>query len=340
MSDPLTTRPLEVPARPPTTSFFLPVTDRISEVELPGLESKRQHRVGARAFSPEDAFETHTAIRPVVGRRAGWQVWLAYGLIGALIGQVAGAYTMRATGLGGAFAGSAMFTVVILGGYIFPRFQRNSFEIWNGLATPRRANLALARDLTALFGGILLGFALLAGVLGADSYAAWFDGSATLLGRRPGLGDPSMAAALPLMLHNLRILLLLLLVGVVFRYLGLLFAMVWNAAAWGVTWAAALQGLPGVTNSHLLALLVLILAAGPHLLLEAAGYCLATSGGIFARRGLDRYRVGSRTLEIVSRAALHHVGIGATLVVIAALVEGCWAPLILRWLTAPEAVIH
>jgi len=339
MNDPAAPAPETAPSPKPSTRAFLPDSDHFSEVEPPGLSSKR-HRASPGGVLPEDAFETRTAVRPAVTSRADWPKWLGLGLLGSLVGQAAGAYAMRATGLGGAFAGAAMFCVVFLGGYIFPRFQRNSFEIWNRVATPRQANRALTFDLVALFVGVLLGFAIACAVLGPEHYAVWFDGSAALLHRRPSLGEPAFAAGLDLAQHNVRILLLLVLVGVVFRYLGLLFVIVWNAAAWGITWASAAHGLPGLADSGWMALGILVIAASPHLLLETAGYCLAASGGIFARRGIDRYRLGSRTLEIVARASLRQIGIGIALVVAGAIVEGCWAPWILHLLVRPDDVIY
>jgi len=295
-----------------------------SSLFKPGMASKRARRVIGASTLPPNAFAPATDRLAAALPRTRARIWFLLGLGAALLGQLAGFYLLHQAATGGAFTGALLFTLCGLSGFIFPRFQRNSQEIWSGQVRSGPANRRLALDLTCLFAGILLGFFAVAAVLGAAYVQAFSGAESVVAERRSSLADLGVAEFAPILGHNLRVLLVALLTGVCFRYLGLLFVLIYNAALWGVVLAS------GLTRDHGQMswwddLVGTVVAVTPHLIAEGAGYVVAAMAGVFISRGAQRFRLGSRSLDRVSRAALRLVAAAALLIVVAAGFETYWS---------------
>ena len=255
--------------------------------------------------------------------RTGWWVWLGTGVGAALLAQGAAWYFFHGTDT---FGGALMFAIAVLAGMIYPLFQRNAKEIWSRRRTPGQANLLLVADLLCLFMGLITGFLLLPLVMGTTAYAEVFSGIARFVDvRRASLARFDFADVGHILLVNLRVMLVFFLIGLLFRYVGTLLVVVWNAATWGVVFAASLAGTLWGTRQGSgwegaqLALVVL-----PHLIVETAAYLFAATAGIFLSRACQRYRLTSDRFEQVGRTVLMLLTTALVLVVAAALLEGIW----------------
>jgi uncharacterized membrane protein SpoIIM required for sporulation len=262
--------------------------------------------------------------------RTAWWVWLVLGCTMALVAQGAAAWFFHSTNT---FGGALMFANGALAGFISPLFQRNAKEIWSGTVSPWRANRLLLTDLLLLFMGLLVGFLVLPLYVGMSAYAHTFDGISRFIDiRRASLASLDFAGTPDIALVNVRVVVVFFLVGLIFRYVGALIAVVWNASTWGVVFAAAIAGglSPGPARGtgSLLEGLQLGIITLPHLLLETAAYLCAAMAGVFLSRAVVRYRLDSERLAQVIRAVLTLLAVALGLVVIAALSEGLWG----RWL--------
>ena len=257
--------------------------------------------------------------------RRPWFMWLAWGCGGALVGQFA-AWWMLQRGAG-AFSGTLLFTLCGLAGILHPVFQRNAKEIWNGKLSAWRANYHLLRDLSCLFIGVMAGYALALAVSGPGAYQHVFpDAGRQVDLRRLGLGNLDWGASGEILWHNLRVLATFFLVGLIFRYVGVLFIVIFNGAHWGTAVAALIvnQQLGWPASLGLLAITM------PHLILEVLAYVLAGMSGIFVMRGVSKYHLTSRHFSAIATAALELSAVGIAFLLVAAATEGISGQLLAR----------
>ncbi|MFW5829296.1 MAG: stage II sporulation protein M [Planctomycetota bacterium] len=281
-------------------------------------------RLPPNAFAPE-----HRTIR-LDQARSSWWIWLLLGLLAAAIGQIAAGYVFwRAQ----AWNGSLLFSLCMLAGYIFPAFQRHAKSVWSGHEAVWRANRALAVELGSLFLGLAAGFALGPMLLGEQAYYQVLPGSQEL-------ADPiarlDLAPLLEILVHNLRVYALFFLIGVVFRYMGILFAIIYNASQWGLVIGVSVVGQSIYQqDGGRLSGLLLVLCLLPHVLLEIVSYVLAAMAGVFISRLVGRYRLFSPRLNRVMLSIYKVLGLGLLVLILAALVES-WIdqPLLRRLFSA------
>lgn len=173
--------------------------------------------------------------------------------------------------------------------------------------------LPAARDLFALFAGMMFAYAMVALWLGESGVAHDFafaleaaqTGSDDLLNRQ-------FPRLLPLLGHNLSVLVAIVILSFVYRTYGALLALAWNASVWGmVVTALAVRAVSG-SGDHW-AVVVAGFALLPHLVLEAFAYSL----GSLAGAGLGRRLTMQSDFQIGSRTFLA----AAAVVVLAAMVE-------------------
>ena len=324
------------PGQPPPDQSWLEgvsVDDSRPGIRLPGATRRPPHlrgettRVTQRSSAqlPISSFDAEVSI-DLDQPRTAWFIWLGLGVGFSLVGQGAAWWFFHSTDT---FGGALMFTIAALAGFVFPLFQRNAKEIWCRRLTPLQANLRLLADLLLLFAGLMIGFFALPLVVGPTAYAVTFSGIARFVDvRRASLGSFAFGETGWILLANLRVALVFFLVGLLFRYVGTLIVVVWNASTWGIVFAAALAGSLTVGESGIWAGLRLGAVVLPHLVVETVAYLCAAMAGIFLSKALQRYRWTGERFETVGRAVLTLLAVAAMLVFVAALLEGLWG----RWL--------
>jgi len=107
--------------------------------------------------------------------------------------------------------------------------------------------------------------------------------------------------ALPLFLHNLRVLLGGFLLAFIYRSAGILLVISWNAIHWATSILTSIQFAHelGIQHAWFFSLAVL-----PHLVLEAAAYVTAGMSGVFLSKALFKYKLTSWKFFRVSRAVV------------------------------------
>ena len=89
---------------------------------------------------------------------------------------------------------------------------------------------------------------------------------------------------LHIIINNVRVFFVFFLVGILFRYVGTLIVIVYNAATWGVVLAAAASGAM-IQGLDWWELALATFALAPHIIFETLAYVLASMAGIFLSRG-------------------------------------------------------
>ena len=251
-------------------------------------------------------------------------VWLALALAASLIGQSAALYFFH-----NAYAGaqtwtcSLLFTLCGLGGIVYPAFQRHARDSWQRPGAARGANVRLALNLSMLFLGVACGYALLPLLMGVTTYGGLINGADELLrNERSVLAHMHFHGVAEIWLHNIRVFTIFLLVGLIFRYLGILFVIIYNASLWGLLYAGAIEGSLFAEETTGWQVLGFVLCMVPHVIGEIAAYVIAAMAGVFFARLISRYRLLSPKLIPIAQSILFLVGVGLVVLTAAALIEG------------------
>jgi len=186
------------------------------------------------------------------------------------------------------------------------------------------ANRRTAAGLLCLFGGIVLGYTAVAVWLGERGIAHLFAfaiDAADLRGEdlvRRSFGDPLDTFA-----HNLRVALVVLCLGFVYRAYGGMLALAWNACVWAsvLTMLVLRVGPVGELSRALLVASVL-----PHLGLEAGSYVLVALASIFTSKALATYDLRDARLWPPIRSSLNFAVLAAIGLALAALCESWLLP--------------
>lgn len=105
----------------------------------------------------------------------------------------------------------------------------------------------------------------------------------------------------PVFIHNLRVLMLCMVMAFIYRSAGILLVICWNGIIWSTSLFNFIQSAAdaGAKNSWFYALAVL-----PHLILEAGAYVTAGMSGVFLSKALFKYKLSSQKFFRVSRACV------------------------------------
>lgn len=241
-----------------------------------------------------------------------------------------GAVLLTAAGLPEVGTLTLFLGAAALHGTLRDLLEDNRAAIWERGEGAFAANRRTALGLVAIFTGMLVVFVAL---------AAWYEAGPTpgrfgmarpagdILHRR--FGD-SVGA---LIRHNLLTMLLLMVLGFVYRAYGALLALGWNAVTWaGVLTVLVMRALPEAEAHPALFVAVSALAVLPHLLVEAAAYVVGTLAAIFASRAVTRYARSDPRLWRVLRAVAVQAAMGVLLLVLAAVLERHVPPAVLALL--------
>ena len=216
-----------------------------------------------------------------------------------------------------------------------PRFNTilatNRERIWAAPGTGRTANTQSAISGISIFGGMFLGFLLIAIFAESGGFKADFAFILKETGFKPGdvLSPERFALGYEVIIHNLFVLVALAILALLYRSLGTMIALGWNASVWAITLALFIQGGSGGDTSQFLHTVIVIVAVMPHLIVEALGYVIGALSGVFLSRGIMRYEYSDPRLRRVLTAVLVLAGVSVALIIIGGLMEINYAPRVL-----------
>ena len=217
-----------------------------------------------------------------------------------------------------------------------PRFNTilatNRERIWAAPGTGRAANTQSAISGISIFGGMFLGFLLMAIFAESGGFKADFAFILKETGFKPGdvLSPERFALGYEVIIHNLFVLVALAILALLYRSLGTMIALGWNASVWAITLALFIQGGSGGDTSQFLHTVIVIVAVMPHLIVEALGYVIGALSGVFLSRGIMRYEYSDPRLRRVLTAVLVLAGVSVALIIVGGLMEINYAPRVLE----------
>jgi hypothetical protein len=216
-----------------------------------------------------------------------------------------------------------------------PRFNTilatNRERIWAAPGTGRAANTQSAISGISIFGGMFLGFLLMAIFAESGGFKEDFAFILKETGFKPGdiLSPERFALGYEVIVHNLFVLVALAILALLYRSLGTMIALGWNASVWAITFALFIQGGSGGDTSQFLHTVIVIVAVMPHLIVEALGYVIGALSGVFLSRGIMRYEYSDPRLRRVLTAVLVLAGVSVALIIVGGLMEINYAPRVL-----------
>jgi hypothetical protein len=190
----------------------------------------------------------------------------------------------------------------------------------------RRANQRAAGGLLCLFLGIAIGYAAVTAWLGDRGTRRLFEfavAAADLRGE--DLLGRSFGAPLAVLANNLRVALVVLCLGFVYRAYGGMLALAWNACVWSSVLTVLLLR---VESGSLGSRVLLAVAVLPHLVLEAGSYVLVALAAIFASKALATYDARDARMWSATRASLVLVALAVVGLIAAAAYESRLLPLL------------
>jgi hypothetical protein len=232
---------------------------------------------------------------------------------------------------------SGMVGLALASAAMVPRFNvilaTNRERIWSRKSTGNKANIQSALSGMSVFAGMFIGFLIIAAV---SDYATLKESFGFILretGIEPGevLSPERFTQGYTVTGHNLFILGAFGILSLLYRSLGTMIALGWNASVWAITLVLFIKSGSGGDTSQLLYALIVIVAVLPHLVVEAFGYVVGALCGVFLSRGVTIYEYSDPRLRRVLKAVVILALVSVLLIVVGGLIESNYAPLILRF---------
>ena len=231
---------------------------------------------------------------------------------------------------------AGLFAVMLASAAMIPKFNTilaiNRERIWAEQGSGRRANAKSIISGLSIFVGMFLGF-LVVGILTNDTtleehfqfilQEAQIDADIVLSPERFSLG-PSM------FVHNLMVMIAFAALAFLYRSLGAMIALGWNASVWAITLVLFVGSGSQMDVHPVTYALLVIVAIIPHLLLEAAAYITGSLSATFLSSGVTRYKVSDPRLKRVLVAVLVLASLSVGLLAVGAVLEHYYAPAILE----------
>ena len=227
-------------------------------------------------------------------------------------------YAIRLIGVPGA----GLVGIVLSSATMTPRLNQilsmNRERIWSEEGNGRRVNLDSIISGLSIFSGMFIAFILIGIMSSKADLVKDFDFILTQTRVDPSavLSPERFAHGLQIFQHNLSVLITLAALSFIYRSLGTMFALGWNAGVWGVTIVLFMGGGGETGLSPFIYGVTILIAILPHLLTEAASYLVGALAAIFLSRGISLYPIGdtrlNRVLAAVSVLALLSIALLAS----------------------------
>ena len=250
----------------------------------------------------------------------------------ALILTLISVYAVRLIGV----PEPGLIGIVLASAAMTPRLNQilelNRARIWSSEGNGRRVNLASMISGLSLFSGMFVAFMAI-GIASSDAVLLKdfnFIVTRIQLDTNTVLSPERFSQGVSIFQHNLSVLITLALMSFVYRSLGAMFALGWNAGVWGVTIVLFMGGGRDTDLNTVVYGTMILIAIIPHLIVEAASYLIGALAAIFLSRGLTIYRLNdtrvNRVMSAVGVLAILSVG----LLVSGALLENYFPRLVLE----------
>jgi uncharacterized membrane protein SpoIIM required for sporulation len=208
----------------------------------------------------------------------------------------------------------------------------NRALILSKTVSPATANGRIAKRLLALFIGATIGFSIFAMTLPLADVEQLYSHQLQELAN-PEFGKMAFGHPGDIAIHNIYVLLFFFIIALPFRQGGVMLAIAWNASVWGATFAVLARNWANTeTLSSTEAFGRVLLACGPHLILEASAFICAGVAGVFLSKAFLRYALESEAFGSVLKSVSMLLLIGLVLVLTGAVLEGLFAAQLVGWL--------
>tara|TARA_B100000029_G_scaffold515460_1_gene622474 strand:- start:839 stop:1714 length:876 start_codon:yes stop_codon:yes gene_type:complete len=244
-------------------------------------------------------------------------------ILEALILTVVSIYAVRLIGV----PQPGLVGIVLSSSAMIPRMNQilliNRDRIWREQGNGRQINLDSIGSGLSIFIGMFIGF-LGIGFLSSESVMI---GDFNFIITRAGLDPNAVLSAdrfsqgLQIFQHNSSVLITLTALSFVYRSLGTMFALGWNAGVWGITIALFMNGGDESDLAPVMYGAMILIAIMPHLIFEASSYLTGALAAIFLSRGITLYSIGDSRLNRVLIAVVVLGVLSLALLLIGAVLE-------------------
>lgn len=259
--------------------------------------------------------------------------WPRYGRLfsQALVSAVISLVVCVALGFDDAGSVSVFLVAIALGDRCSDLLAENRESILEQNIPSARANRRTALSFLAMFAGILVAYVAAALYFGEDHVEPAFGFALeaahlhadTILTRR-------FDSFLSILQHNLVVLACVTALSFVYRSIGALFALAWNACVWGYVLTVLIwRGLETTDSSGFGFVVIAAAALFPHLLLEGLAYVLAALAAVYMSKALFKYPIRHPVMPRVAQSSLGHLMLAIGCVAAAALCESFYNPRVL-----------
>ena len=226
--------------------------------------------------------------------------------------------------------------IVLASAAMTPRLNRvleiNREQIWSQEGSGLRANLASLLSGLSIFLGMLAAF-LAVGIV-SDEAQLQKDFSFILQQTRVDpdaiLSPDRFSHGMAIFAHNAMVLISFAVLAFIYRALGTMIALGWNAGVWGITIVLFMGGGADSNWNPMLYAIMILIAIMPHLVTEAASYVVGSLSSVFLSRGVTLYGIGDPRLNRVMVAVLILALFSVVLLMAGALLEHYVPALVLK----------
>ena len=295
------------------------------------VETKDYRMQNSRTYNNAEPGSVIAAVLDLAPLR-GQAVWNLLLLSEAFILSLLSVFLMRVIGV----AEPGLMGIVLASAAMTPRLNRvleiNRERIWSQEGSGLRANLASLLSGLSIFLGMLTAF-LAVGIV-SDEAQLQKDFSFILQQTRVDpdaiLSPDRFSHGMAIFAHNAMVLISFAVLAFIYRALGTMIALGWNAGVWGITIVLFMGGGADSNWNPMLYAIMILIAIMPHLVTEAASYVVGSLSSVFLSRGVTLYGIGDPRLNRVMVAVLILALFSVVLLMAGALLEHYVPALVLK----------
>ena len=295
------------------------------------VEIKDYRMQNSRTYNNAEPGSVIAAILDLAPLR-GQAVWNLLLLSEAFILSLLSVFLMRVIGV----AEPGLMGIVLASAAMTPRLNRvleiNREQIWSQEGSGLRANWASLLSGLSIFLGMLAAF-LVVGIV-SDQAQLQKDFSFILQQTRVDpdaiLSPDRFSHGMAIFAHNSMVLISFAVLAFIYRALGTMIALGWNAGVWGITIVLFMGGGGDSNWNPMLYAIMILIAIMPHLVTEAASYVVGSLSSVFLSRGVTLYGIGDPRLNRVLVAVLLLTFFSVVLLAAGALLEHYVPALVLK----------